>query len=251
MREVRRQAIEDITAAFRRLERQVPQPTLVTIGGEEALRYVEQTVEQAVILKLARYLSGLNACELLLLGGFVQEQAVLQRTLDEISEDIVYLSLGRQVGLNKDHRRYLSRFWQEELEEGVAPIDSNKPRYQLKRSEIRGWTDRQLGQQTDSKAGKAGAIMAQVYSGYVHAAAPQIMEMCGGEDFRFFTSGLRGSGRIADHATDLWNYTYRGLLAATQVARILGDVETNAFLGEATEAFERASGSTDMRDAKH
>jgi hypothetical protein len=38
-------------------------------------RYADQSIEQALIQKLARYISGVHAIDVLLLNGFVQEQA--------------------------------------------------------------------------------------------------------------------------------------------------------------------------------
>lgn len=250
MRKLYREAIGTMEDAFKRLEDQVPKPVVTPLDGLEALRYEEKTIEQAMVLKLARYISGLNAIDLLLLGGFVQEQAVIQRTLDEIGEDITFLALATAKGPVKLHRRYLKAFWQEEFEEGVAPIDNTKGRYSPSRREIREWTERSLGAAPDSPGAKAGTVISQTYSGYVHAASPHIMEMCDGPELRFYVRGLRGTSRMDDHAADAWNYIYRGLLATTGVANALQDAPLVKSLYEAIGRYESASGSSYMDDVR-
>ena len=56
-------------------------------------RCVEQSIYQAIILKLARVVSGLHAALLLLEHGHIQEQAMFHRIHDELDEDILFLVL--------------------------------------------------------------------------------------------------------------------------------------------------------------
>lgn len=247
-RDLFREGIDAMEVAFRRLEDQLPRPRVVDQGDEIALRYAEQSIHQAILMKLARYISGLNACDVLLLNGFVQEQGVIQRTLDEANDAIFFLVFGAQDGPTKVHRKYLAAFWQEEFEEGVAPIDNTKGRY-IYPSEVRNWVAQRTGEPDDLGA-KASRVINQTYSGYVHAAAPHIMDMCGGPELRFYLRGLNGTSRMPAHVHDLWNYVYRGFIAAICVAKSLGDEETVNELYAATARFEEASGSTFMSDAK-
>ena len=247
MRELRREAITAIVSAFKRLEQEVPPPQIVQIDGQDALRYVEKAPHQAMIQKLARYVSGLQAMEWLNFRGWVQEQAVIQRTLDDLGEDVAYIVLGLQVGMNKTHRQFLDRFWQEEFEEGVSPIDSTATRYNVSRTAIRNWLIKQHGVANDGPEAKSRKLIQQVYSGYVHGASPHIMEMCGGDPPRFCVSGLKGTSRQADHEDDLWNYSFRGLLTITQAAVSFGDEELVKTLNEFRDDYERRSG-TNYRD---
>ena len=73
------------------LARRVPQPQFVEKFG--AFRHVEKSICQAIVQKLARMVSTLHAARLLCNHGFVQEQAALQRILDEIQEDVLFLRL--------------------------------------------------------------------------------------------------------------------------------------------------------------
>src|SRR3977135_4492689 len=80
--------------AVDRLSRLVPPPQLVAVFGARAYRYLEQTPQQAIVQKLVRLLTGLHAAQLLLEHGLLQEQAALQRMLDEVQEDVCFLAYG-------------------------------------------------------------------------------------------------------------------------------------------------------------
>jgi hypothetical protein len=87
-------ALNALENAFRRLEAKVPPPIRKTYLDRFVFRYAEQTIQQAIVQKLARMISGLHAVETLLERGLFQEQGMVQRGLDEIGEDIGFLSLG-------------------------------------------------------------------------------------------------------------------------------------------------------------
>jgi hypothetical protein len=55
--------------AFRELERSAPPPKWTRYRDDDVVRYLEKDDNQAIIQKLARYLSGLNALQLLLWNG--------------------------------------------------------------------------------------------------------------------------------------------------------------------------------------
>ena len=78
-----RQYLIDMGAWFQRIECRVPPPQKVPYLDHFVFRYFEKTLEQAVILKLARVVTGLHSARILLNNGFLQEQAALHRMLDE------------------------------------------------------------------------------------------------------------------------------------------------------------------------
>src|SRR5438105_8925524 len=94
------QTFHHLDKAFNRLESMVPPPQRVPHGDGFVFRYKEQTIFQAMVQKLARVVSGLHAARLLVENGFLQEQAVIQRTLDEFHEDILFLAYSV---INKEH----------------------------------------------------------------------------------------------------------------------------------------------------
>jgi hypothetical protein len=218
------QAIEVMEGAFRRLERQVPPPSEQPWKDGFVPRYQERTIEQALLQKLARQISGLHAIDALLLRGLGQEQCVIQRTLDEIGEDIVFLALAVTTGeISPVHDQYLEDFWAEEFD-NPDPLKSAQNRGMVQRKKIRAYNARVGKLEDPSTANNVGRTIHKAYSGYVHAASPQIMDMVGGRPPRFFLSGFIDTERMMDHVGDSWNYFYRGLLSTTIVAKALGPI---------------------------
>lgn len=124
-----RETISRMTTVFRQIESSVPAPLMGNEPGYMAFRYVEKTLSQALVQKLARIISGLAATMALLEEGFVQEIGVLQRTLDEIGEDILFLCLPLHGEPFSDlHQEYLDAFYEEEFDESADPLGSPQRR---------------------------------------------------------------------------------------------------------------------------
>lgn len=124
-----------------KLAGQVPQPQFKVIKKLRAYRHVEKTVHQAIVQKLARMVSTLNAAQLLANHGYVQEQASLQRILDEIGEDVWFLALGVIFGQEQLHRQYLDAFFEEEFDTD-NPLTSTQKRPMLSRKKFKlTWLD--------------------------------------------------------------------------------------------------------------
>jgi hypothetical protein len=244
MRPLFHQALRVMRQAFRRMEQQVPPPRMMPWTNHFVFRHVERTIQQALIQKLARIVSGLHAVDILLMNGFVQEQGVLNRTLDEIGEDITFLAAALTNDTVTDlHKQYLDAFFAEEFDNPGNPIASTQKRNYPPRRKIRAYITRVLGAGINpSRALDASETISKAYSGYVHAASPQIMDMCGGNPPRFFLTGMNGTPRVAEHVEDAWNYYYRGLLATTVVAKALGDAKLVGHLYRCIAQFEDASG---------
>lgn len=202
----------------------VPQPREVMVNGDTAYRFVEQTTEQAIVLKLVRYVSGLRACQILLDRGFVQELGALQRVLTDIEEDVTFLSNSIIFHNPTDfHRRFLATFWQEEFD-----VSNTRPksiaRDMVSRSKIRAYnvTGHKLGLDPSTTIEVVHTI-SSVYSGFVHAPACHIMDLYGGHPPSFHTNGMPGTSRQEEHDEDLWNQYYRGILLMAQTATAFGD----------------------------
>lgn len=243
MRDLYRQALTVMENAFRRMEGQVPPPQERPLEDGFVFRYVEQSIEQALVQKLARVISGLYAVDLLLLHGFVQEQGVLHRTMDELNEDILFLT----VALTNDsitdlHKQYLESFYAEEFADPHNPVASHRPRHIVPRKKIRAYLTRVLGAGVNPSIALDNAeVLHKTYSGYVHGASPHIMDMCGDVPPRFHLRGMLGTPRIKEHVEDAWNYFYRGLLSVTGVAKALGDKSLVDSLYAYIAKFENAS----------
>jgi hypothetical protein len=252
MRKLFHQALTVMGNAFRRIEQQVPSPQQQPWKDGFVFRYVEQSVEQALVQKLARVISGLHAVDLLLMHGFVQEQGVLHRTMDELNEDIMFLAAARTNDTVTDlHKQYLESFYAEEFDNPKDPVALTQKRHMVPRRKVRAYITRVLGKGINpSKAADVGETISKAYSGFVHAASPQIMDMCGGNPPKFYLTGMLGTSRIREHVDDAWNYFYRGLVSVAVVAKAFGDKPLVDSLYSYIAKFEQASGTNFSSRAK-
>jgi len=244
MNNLSRQTLTVLENAFRRLEQQVPPPNPTRVKGHVLLRYREQSIEQALIQKLARYISTLHATQLLLNHGFVQEQGILQRTLDELNDDIFFLAIAITNDKITDlHQRYLKAFFAEEFDNPSDPVGSHSDRDIVPRKKIRAYISRIVGGSSNPSRDLAvSEIVSKVYSGFVHAASPHIMELCDGTPPRFHLSGMLGTQRIEGYEYDIWNYYYRGLLSTAAIGKAFGDASLVEALLKYSFKFQEASG---------
>lgn len=237
------QALNIMTDTFRMLEGRVPPPQRVPHMDSFAFRYIEKTIHQAMVQKLARVISGLHAARLLMEKGFVQEQAALQRMLDEFHEDITFLSyaviFNNRIPL---HQKYLDAFYEEEFDAPSA-IESTQKRLMVKRTKIRAYIAQVSGPGLDPSTGvEAARTLSKTYSGYVHGASPQIMDMFGGNPPHFHVNGMRGTPLQEEHQHDLWNYFFRSIISFALVAKAFGDEELFRSLYDYHIEFDRQSG---------
>ena len=237
------QALTNMRATVHELARRVPRPKKVPFGDSFGFRYIEKTIHQALVQKLARYASSLQAARILLDAGFLQEQAALQRMLDEMQEDISFLSFSIIFRDSTPlHQEYLDAFYEEEFDADTA-LASTQKRPMISRQRIRAYISRSSGKTRDPSTGlEAARTIGKAYSGFVHAAAPQVMDMYGGNPPRFHMSGMRGTPREAEHREDLWNYYYRGILAFAFVAKAFGDDEMCTNITSFAERFSKSEG---------
>ena len=238
--------LRNMEAAFASLAKRVPAPQRVPYKDGFVFRYAERTVHQALVQKLARLLSGLRAARILLTHGFFQEQAALQRMLDEFREDIMFLSLGVIKGEITDlHREYLDAFYEEEFD-NEDPLKATQRRPMIPRKRIQAYIANIDGTVVDRSTGtELLRTLSKAYSGFVHGASPQIMEMYGGSPAHFHTAGMLQTPRENEHREDLWNYFYRGIIAFALVAMAFGDRLLLDRLRQYRDEFERLSGRHD------
>jgi len=239
------QALTNMESTVHMLAGRVSPPTRVPCKEGFKFRYVEKSLHQALVQKLARLLSSLHAARLLLEHGFVQEQASLQRMLDEMQEDITFLSFA--VIFNKTtplHQAYLAAFYEEEFDAESAMASTQK-RPMIPRKKIHAYIAQIEGAAMDPSRGvEVARTVSKAYSGDVHAASPQIMDMYGGKPPRFYVRGMRNTERHREHRADLWNYFYRSVIACGFVVKAFGDDVLFANIQSFTREFERLSGKS-------
>ena len=237
------QALSVVESTVHALTERVPPPVRVTVGHGYAFRYAEKTIGQALVQKLARLASGLRAANLLMEQGYLQEQGALQRMLDEIAEDIHFLAYAEVTGAKTQlHQEYLDAFYQEEFDAETA-VESSQRRPSIPRRKIRTYlVEIETRGAERERHREVGRTLSKLYSGYVHAASPQIMDMYGGNPPRFRMRGNFDCDIYVEHSHDLWNYFYRALLACGVSAKAVGDDDRCARLVAYARDFAVQSG---------
>lgn len=245
------EALQNMEDSLRAFERRVPSPKLVSLGGQQALRYTEKTIHQAIVQKLARVVSGLHAARVLLAHGYVQELGALQRMLDEFQEDITFLCLAVIYSdLTGLHVRYLEAFYQEEFDKPGDPVASTQDRPMIPRKKIQAYIAKSEAAALEPSRGiQLSQTLSKAYSGFVHGASPHIMEMHGGTPARFHVQGMLGTPRIEEHERDIWNFFYRGIIAFGFAATAFGAEDLFKSIQKYLGHFESASGKA-YSDAK-
>ena len=238
------QTLQKMETTLHFLEAQVPQPQRKPVGDSFVFRYVEQSIHQAIIQKLARLTSGLHAARILLEYGFVQEQGALHRMLDEFMEDVNFLSFGVIYSdITELHQSYLDAFYEEEFDNLDDPSASTQKRPMIPRQKIRAYLAKIKGEGChDSRMGAVTRTISKAYSGYVHAASPQIMDLYGGYPAHFHVSGMCDTPIQEAHRADLWNYFFRGICTFALAAAAFGSQELSSSIGEYKRQFAEQSG---------
>ena len=138
----------------------------------------------------------------------------------------------------------LEAFYEEEFDKPDDPVSSTQKRPMVQRDKIRAFIAR-----IEGSAGletSRGIVIARthskVYSGYVHGASPQIMEMYRGNPPRFHVSGIHEALLFSDHQYDLWNYFYRGMCIFGFAAKAFGDEAQFVKIQNYRDDFARQSG---------
>lgn len=181
---------------FRDFENGMPtKPIVVELPFGAAYRFKEKDIYQALIQKLVKAQSTLRAAYSLLQSGYVQEQAILHRVIDELNEDIWFLTYAVTNDKITDlHKRYLEAFWEEEIDESGNMIDSKQKRPMIPRKKIRAYLARIEGKALDPSRGiQLASTLSKGYSGFVHGASPHIMDLYGGNPPHFHIKGMLGT----------------------------------------------------------
>jgi len=159
-------ALQTMTRAVHLLASRVPAPRKVSHKDSFVFRHIERSIHQAIVQKLARIVSTLAAAHLLMTHGFVQEQAALQRILDELHEDVRFLSLAIINGeVTPLHRDYLASFFEEEFDEDTA-LESTQKRPMIPRRKIQAYIARSESPEFDPSTGtELARTVTKMYSG--------------------------------------------------------------------------------------
>ena len=239
-------ALKKMLVFFDRLSIRVKQPKQVQLGDGYTYRYDSSSIHAAILQKLARVLTGIQSMQILNAHGFIQEQAAIQRILDEFTEDISFLTYS--IIFNKHtklHNNYLEAFYEEECDRPSSMMESSQKRPMISRKKIRAYINKIESADDPSTGIEVSRTIHKGYSGYVHGASPHIMELYYGNPPRFHLQGAKTSPLYQDHVDDLLNYYYRGILAFAFSAKSFGDDDMFNEIHLYSKEFAKSSGSAE------
>jgi hypothetical protein len=218
--------LHQMGVAVSELAKLVPAPVRVKFLDSFVYRHVERSPQQAIVQKLTRLPSGLGAARLLMSKGYFQEQGTLQRVVDEIAEDIVFLAGPLIAGPDTPlHKEYLDAFFEEDFDFTTGkPTAQDRP--MVRRKKIRAYVANANGANSNPSGHiEAARTLSKTYSGFVHAASPHIMDTFGGSPPQFHVHGMLGTDREREFQRDIYNYFYRATMSFAVAARALGSKE--------------------------
>lgn len=231
-----------LQAALEELEKSVGRPVVVPAGSRDFMfRLPNVDIHSAIFLKLVAMLSSLNAARILLTNGHVMEQAAVERIADEAAEDVFFLTLGVLKGTTDLHKRFLDAFWAEEFDDFEDTMGSHRSRPMIPRDKIRAQVHGSHPEDP-STATKAARILTKTYSGFVHLAAPHVMEVYRPDVGSFSVNGMLGTPRASQYHEDFWNYLYRGGMAFLAAAQAFGADQLREQISEGLRGFQQATG---------
>lgn len=214
-----------------------PQP--LQVGENVIMRFPVQDARHAILLKLAAMLNFLNGARILCEAGVVLGQGALERMADEAGEDTIFLTRGILNGMSTRHEEFLNYFWREDFSNLADIPNSFQSRPQVPREKIA--ASIHADNQDPSTGNRLAKVLSKSYSGFVHAAAPHVMEIY--DDCRgIFGISAAPDHRQLEHEGDLWNYMYRGAIAFMFAAKVLGTQAQFDLLGKYLEEFQYRTG---------
>jgi hypothetical protein len=248
--ELFRQTLLRLDDAFHDLAQRVPPPVLVRLGAGEHFRCQEKTAAQAVIQKLSRIVSGVRALRVLLTAGLYQEAGAIVRILDEVGEDVVFLSEAVRTGdLTPRHQEMLDYFFAEEFDQPDNPLASTQRRPTIRREKIQSaiaGLPHQPVNASDSR--ELQRTMFHAMSGFVHPTSVHVLDSYGGAPPHFHLQGMRGTPREVQWEAQGVHYLYRGLTWVMYVAKAFGAEELVGALYVYRERFETQAQMTHWPD---
>jgi hypothetical protein len=214
----------DISVLISQIGSHFPPPKFVSVSGQQQFRYSENTAYHVAFLKAVRMVSGLNASLNLLSGGYYLEIMVVLRTVDDFFSDILFILENVELNTLSDvQKQFMEDFFQEEFVNPNNPLENTKRRSTVPRRKIWASVARQIGQYANpSDAQKILQVTNDAFSGYVHGAYPQIMELCGGKPPRFHMNGVVASPRIEACFKQISFYLHRTIMATGILTKSLG-----------------------------
>jgi hypothetical protein len=189
----------------------------------------QKTDSLACYLKGLKTISTLNACLVLMRSGHTQEVGALCRMIDDYCSEIFFLLVpGCGNSLDEHQEKFLNNFYQEEFLDHDDPLYSHQKRDMVPISKIHAaFAKYATDGLNPSDLQTISTVIHKTFSGYVHGAYPQIMEMYGGNPPHFHTFGMLNTPRVLDLIGHIVGYVDKLMLLTIFISKKCNSISTN------------------------
>jgi Family of unknown function (DUF5677) len=186
-------------------------PTLRKVHDDRGFRFESPDVRHFCLLKAARALSAFNASIELARKGYVQEMAVLMRTLIECTTHIEFVL---EPDVSEEHRALVSKYIGDFFADHERSTNAEIRQARIKQGTVHAT----LGRSLDKIAGQLGdatnrrpterlySNVYRVFSNYVHAKYPECMDMYGGRPGQIHVRGMSGTPKEGENLETLQSF---------------------------------------------
>ena len=215
--------LKDLNDLYKEMGRSLPAPAFSPNTAYKSYRHPKEqhTDTLACHLKGIKAISTLNASIVLMKHGYVQEVGALCRMIDDFCSEIFFLLVpGNEDSLDQHQEKFLTNFYQEEFSDFNDPLYSHQSRESVPIGKIHAAFAKYAkdGLNT-SDIQTISKVIHRTFSGYVHGAYPQIMEMYGGNPPQFHALGMLDSPRGIELVGHIVGYVDKLILLTIFISR--------------------------------
>ena len=213
--------IESLEEEFFYIESRIQKPYFDSRIGN--FRYFFQDDILCATLKLGKIISTLRGMMILWKDNHLQECCALVRICDELESEIYYVCNCETHVLF----RFLRAFYSEEFDDPSHPITRSKGRDTVPARKVRATlANSPFLKAEQSRMQEASVAVHRAFSGYVHGAFPQIMDMYGGIPPTFHLHGVPNPELSESVMYNIASYTFRGFASAAFIYLRVNDAES-------------------------
>jgi hypothetical protein len=203
------------------------EPTLRQINSDRGFRYDKPTLHHFCLLKAVRVVSALNASIELARKGYVQEVAVLMRTVAEFTTHIEFVL---DLDDSEEHalkvKNYVEAFFADSRRDPEAEVKKAQVPQGAVHTSIGKTLDKLMAEQAGSVEGRTPAAILysnvyRIHSNYVHGKYPEIMDLYGGTPGRFHFHGMSGTPKDMENIASLEAFVLSASNTLIRIAQCL------------------------------
>ncbi len=227
--------IELLKRAAAQLNQRIPQPN----WDGRHFRYKDPNPYTFLVLKMSRMVSGFHSALLLTQIGLFEDAGAIHRVIIECTHDIDFVINGlTQDPFPENVQRLLDAFFENHDLTPDEMLQTMKKPATFPRKKVYPTVGRFLAPENPDRPQRIMKVTEEMFSGYVHASYPHVMEMYEGSRNEFQMSGIKA--RIPEWTKQLALRIDSALTQFALLAKTLGLADLANELLVAREALEQS-----------